>query len=66
MIKFVKISLNIFVILEIYLFKIFKGLILIIYKINGYIWFFIIDIMSRNFLMVGLGLKLLIDGKELF
>lgn len=66
MIKFVKISLNIFVILEIYYFKIFKGLILIIYKINGYIWFFIIDIMSRNFLMVGLGLKLLIDGKELF
>lgn len=66
MIKFVKSSLNIFVILEIYYFKIFKGLILIIYKINGYIWFFIIDIMSRNFLMVGLGLKLLIDGKELF
>lgn len=66
MIKFVKSSLNIFVILEIYYFKIFKGFILIIYKINGYIWFFIIDIMSRNFLMVGLGLKLLIDGKELF
>lgn len=66
MIKFVKSSLNIFVILEIYYFKIFKGLILIIYKINGYKWFFIIDIMSRNFLMVGLGLKLLIDGKELF
>lgn len=66
MIKFVKSSLNIFVILEIYYFKIFKGLILIIYKINGYIWFFIIDIMSRNVLMVGLGLKLLIDGKELF
>lgn len=64
-IKFAKTSSNILVILETHYLKISKGSILIIYKINGYIRFLTIDITSRNSLMVGLGLKSPIDGKEL-
>lgn len=64
-IKFAKSSSNILVILETHYLKISKGSILIIYKINGYIRFLTIDITSRNSLMVGLGLKSPIDGKEL-